>query len=97
MWNQNSTKLANLDVKVRVLEVLAQSMGSLGRAGLPLLSVVNGNSIAVGRSAGDFIRELEELDGLMDAIQEKLGKKLGVGTTVIKTKKSGVRPCTARR
>ncbi len=93
LWTQSSAKLAALDTKVRVLEILAQNLSSVGRTGAALLYTEGMPQVAVREAtkyAVDFTRELEDLEALLDEIQDKLGKKLGVGTAVIKGRKSGV-------
>lgn len=100
IWSQATVKLVSLDVKVRVIEVLILSSASLSKHGNALVAdeALDGDSGTIKLSrirtdmptrVKDFIKSLDETDGLLDEMEKLLNKKLGLKayTSSVKGKK----------
>lgn len=91
LWTQNSTKLPFLDIKIRMLEFLAQQVATVGRMGDAVAVRTDGPEEGLRDAAVAYMRGLEELNGLMEEIMDKFGKKLGLTASTVKTgRKSSV-------
>ena len=106
IWSQVTVKLVSLDVKVRVIEVLILSSASLSRHGDALVSddtleydmghlKLQRTRTDVPSRAKDFIRTLDETDGLLDEMEKLLNKKLGLKAYTSSAK--GKKMSTVRR
>ncbi|GAA5989478.1 hypothetical protein JCM11641_007315 [Rhodosporidiobolus odoratus] len=82
MWTQAGAKLVALETKVRMLELISSGLLDAQNAGKGLLLVPT-HSSAAARIAQDeairFARELDSFEGMTEAVQSTLGKKLGQG------------------
>jgi hypothetical protein len=106
IWSQATVKLVSLDVKVRVIEVLILSSSSLSRYGHALIAddplghddgtiKLQRTRTDVPSRAKDFVRSLDDTDGLLDEMEKLLNKKLGLKayTSSVKSKKMSTVSC----
>ena len=84
VWSQGGAKLASLETKVKVIELLVFQLKAVETAGMYFLLDKSGGR---GSSSQDFIKALDDLDGLFDECQKMLGKKLGLSLAGAKGKK----------
>lgn len=86
VWSQGGAKLASLETKVKVVELLVFQLKTVEAAGMGFL--LDNHGVAQGRAAHqDFVKALDDLDGLFDECQKMLAKKLGLSLVGAKGKK----------
>lgn len=90
-WVQVGTnKLAGLETKVRLIELVANGIDGIEKSGSHLLNPPKGQpGLAAVQSAG-FAKQLEDFDALLIEVQNTFSKKLGIVDTVAGRKGSSL-------
>lgn len=76
LWTQAGVKLTAVETKVRAIELLASGIEAVERGGEALLLPLGSNAGLETSSASRFLRQLEDFEGLLVAVQSNLAKKL---------------------
>lgn len=91
VWAQAGIKLASLEHKQRMIEMLLQALDGVDKIGKPLLLVQPGENVRLAQTMGEnMAKELEMFEQVLDHIEAGPAKKLSLtdGPGV----KKGVRP-----
>ena len=78
IWEQAGIKLAAVETKVRMIELLLNGLEGLDKAGELLLVARAIDQPTTSKATAErFAKELDSFDNLLDGIQSTLAKKLG--------------------
>lgn len=76
LWMQAGVRLSAVETKIRAIELLASGIEAVERGGEALLLPLGSNAGSETSFASRFLRQLEDFEGLLVAVQSNLARKL---------------------